>query len=152
VSDIRPARYAEIDDLSALCFRSKAHWGYDAVFMARCRASLRVSPAAVRHGRAFVATDGADRPLGVAQIDPVEADIDLGLLFVDPPAMRLGVGRQLLRHAMEAAARAGATRMTVLADPYAAPFYELMGARFVSMAPSDAVPGRLLPLYHLDLR
>jgi GNAT superfamily N-acetyltransferase len=152
VSDIRPARHAEIDDLSALCFRSKAHWGYDAAFMARCRASLRVSPAAVRDGRAFVAIDAADRPLGVAQIDPVEEDIDLGLLFVDPLAMRLGVGRQLLRHAMDAAARAGATRMTVLADPYAAPFYERMGARFVNMAPSDAVPGRLLPFYHLDLR
>jgi len=37
------------------------------------------------------------------------------------------------------------------ADPNAAPFYERMGARFVRNAPSDAIPGRTLPLYEYDL-
>ena len=41
--------------------------------------------------------------------------------------------------------------MAILADPNAAPFYERMGARFVSHAPSDAIPGRTLPLYEYDL-
>ena len=41
--------------------------------------------------------------------------------------------------------------MTILADPHAAPFYERMGARFVRNAPSDAIPGRTLPLYEYDL-
>ena len=41
--------------------------------------------------------------------------------------------------------------MPILADPNAAPFYERMGARFVSQAPSDAIPGRTLPLYEYDL-
>ena len=45
----------------------------------------------------------------------------------------------------------GAKRMTILADTNAAPFYERMGARFVSHAPSDAIPGRTLPLYEYDL-
>jgi GNAT superfamily N-acetyltransferase len=151
VTAIRAARAREVEALSALCFRSKAHWGYDAAFMAQCRATLRVSPQAIHDGRVFVAADASDLPLGVAQIDPVEAEIDLGLLFVDPPAMRHGIGKLLLRHAIAAAARTGARHMTVLADPYAAPFYERMGARFVGMAPSDAIPGRELPLYHIAL-
>ena len=38
-----------------------------------------------------------------------------------------------------------------LADVNAAPFYERMGARFLRNAPSDAIPGRSLPLYEYDL-
>jgi hypothetical protein len=41
--------------------------------------------------------------------------------------------------------------MTILADPNAARFYERMGARFLRNAPSDAIPGRSLPLYEYDL-
>lgn len=148
---IRAARRAECDALTALCVRSKAHWGYDAAFMAQCRDSLRVRPEAIRDGRVFVAVDEADRPLGVAQIDLTEGAADLGLLFVDPPAMGLGIGRALLQHAIEAVRRAGLAGMTILADPYAAPFYERMGAKLRFMAPSDAVPGRMLPLYDLAI-
>ena len=82
---IRAARLAESGTLTELCVRSKAHWGYDAAFMARCRDSLRVRPEAIRGGWVFVAVDEADRPLGVAQIDLVDGAADLGLLFVDPP-------------------------------------------------------------------
>ena len=148
---IRAARLAESEVLTALCVRSKAHWGYDAAFMAQCRDSLRVRPEAIRDGWVFVAVNEADRPLGVAQIDLVGGVADLGLLFVDPPAMGLGIGRQLLRHAMGAVRRAGIERMTILADPFAAPFYERMGAKLRCMAPSDAVPGRMLPLYDLAI-
>lgn len=137
--------------LTALCVRSKAHWGYDATFMAQCRDSLRVRPDAVRDGWVFVAVDDRDRPLGVAQLDLVDGAADLGLLFVDPPAMGRGVGRELLRHATQAAVLAGFSGITILADPHAAPFYERMGATLRCMAPSDAVPGRLLPLYDLAI-
>ena len=40
----------------------------------------------------------------------------------------------------------GAKRLTILADPNAAGFYERDGAVRIGEAPSDAVPGRLLPL------
>ena len=45
----------------------------------------------------------------------------------------------------------GARRMTILADPGARGFYEAMGARFLRMAASDAIPGRELPLLELAL-
>ena len=54
-------------------------------------------------------------------------------------------------HAIDEARRRGAKRLTILADPYAAAFYERHGARPVGEAPSDAIPGRLLPLYEVAL-
>jgi GNAT superfamily N-acetyltransferase len=72
-------------------------------------------------------------------------------MFVDPRTINRGVGRALFEAAVVLARRLGAKRMAILADPNAAPFYERMGARFVSQAPSDAIPGRTLPLYEYDL-
>jgi hypothetical protein len=41
---IRPARPSEAHALTALVLRSKAHWGYDAGFMAQVRPVLTVTP------------------------------------------------------------------------------------------------------------
>ena len=62
-----------------------------------------------------------------------------------------GFGRTLLDHATREARRRGAKRLTILADPYAAAFYERMGARRVGEAPSDVIPGRLVPFYEIAL-
>ena len=42
---VRSARVGEAQSLTALCQRSKAHWGYDAEFMRLSQASLTVSDA-----------------------------------------------------------------------------------------------------------
>ena len=56
--------------LTALCVRSKAHWGYDAEFMRRSVAALRVRSADIALGRVLVAVDGKDRAIGVASVIP----------------------------------------------------------------------------------
>ncbi len=137
--------------LTALCVRSKAHWGYDAEFMRLSAASLRVSSADIALGRVLVAADGKDRAIGVASVMPEGDHADLGLLFVDPSFLGRGVGRVLFEAAVRVAGIFGARTLTILADPNAAPFYERMGARFLRNAPSDAIPGRALPLYEYDL-
>jgi GNAT superfamily N-acetyltransferase len=144
---IRAARPGEAEALTALSVRSKAHWGYDAAFMKMSQASLTVSDADIASGRVLVA-ERQSLLFGVAKVEP---DGELGMLFVDPLALSRGVGRVLFDAAVVLARRLGAKRMAILADPNAAPFYERMGARFVSHAPSDAVPGRTLPLYEYDL-
>jgi GNAT superfamily N-acetyltransferase len=144
---IRGARIGEAAGLTALCVRSKAHWGYDAEFMRLSQASLTVSDAAIAAGRVLVA-ERAGLPFGVAQVEP---DGELGMMFVDPRAMNRGVGRALFERAVVLARTFGARRMAILADPNAAPFYERMGARRVGEAPSDAILGRTLPLYEYDL-
>jgi GNAT superfamily N-acetyltransferase len=148
---IRKARSGEAPSLTALCLRSKAHWGYDAEFMQRCARPLSVSEQSIAEGRVLVATDEAGRAVGTASVMPDGDDAELGLMFVDPPAIGSGIGRALFDEAVKFARRLGYRRMTILADVNAAPFYERMGARFLHDAPSDAIPGRTLPFYEYDL-
>ena len=148
---IRTARAGETDSLTELCVRSKAHWRYDAAFMARSAAALSVSEADIAAGRVLVAVDDGGRTIGVASVAAEGETADLDLMFVDPPAIGRGAGRVLFEAAAELARRLGARRLTILADPNAAAFYERMGARFLRNAPSDAIPGRTLPLYEYDL-
>jgi GNAT superfamily N-acetyltransferase len=90
--------------------------------------------------------------LGIAELAPMDGGIiDLDKLFVDPPAIGHGVGARLFRRAAQAARHDGARTLTILSDPNAAAFYERMGARFLRLAPSDAIPGRQLPFYDFDL-
>ena len=148
---LRLARSGEGEKLSALCLRAKAHWGYDADFMEKSRATLRVEPQSIEAGRVVVATDMRDRPLGVYRLDIEGTTIDLGLLFVEPQAIGQGIGRLLFNDAMRRAAGWGFAELTILADPHAAAFYEKMGAQRDSWRASDAIPGRRLPFYRCKL-
>jgi len=149
---IRPARAQEADALSALCRRSKAHWGYDAAFMRASEPSLTVSSDLIARGRVLVAHDDTG-VAGVASVDALERqdEYDLVHLFVEPDRMKRGVGRALFGAAVALARREGASRLVILSDPQAREFYERLGARCVGDAPSDAIPGRRLPLLHYAL-
>jgi N-acetylglutamate synthase-like GNAT family acetyltransferase len=149
---IRLARVEEAAALSDLCVRSKAVWGYDAAFMALMPAALAVARDEIAAGDVWIAA--VDREtVGIVALAPgaVPDTIDLNKLFVAPGWIRSGVGRALLAHAVAEARRCGATRLTILADPNAAGFYEREGARRIGEAPSDAIPGRFLPLYEIRL-
>lgn len=148
---IRKARPGEAASLTALCVRSKAHWGYDAAFMALSAAALNVDEDDIAVGRVLVAVDDAGGVVGMACVVPDGDVADLDSLFVDPPAIGGGSGRALFEAAVALARKQGASRMTILADPNAAAFYERMGARYLRNAPSDAIPGRTLPFYEYDL-
>ena len=149
---VRQAEVSEAERLTALCRRSKAHWGYDAGFMRQSADALAVKPSAIAQGLVLVVDDGGV-PKGVVAVEPMQEDgvFDLSLLFVEPDAMGYGIGRALFDAASATVKSHGGTRMSILADPFAAPFYERMGARRVGDAPSDAIPGRLLPLYEYAL-
>jgi len=144
VIELRSARPGEATALTDLCLRSKAHWGYDAAFMAACRRELTVS-AAVASGPFLrvAAVDGASA--GVAEIGEEDGTWHLEKLFVEPPFMGLGLGRRLLAWAVGTAASHGATALEIAADPDAAPFYRHCGAEDMGTVPSGSIPGRRLP-------
>lgn len=150
---VRPARIEEAGALSDLCFRSKAVWGYDDAFMALCREPLRVKPEEIVAGDVWVAAAADDSIAGIVALAPGDdpATLDLDKLFIETSWIRGGAGRLLLAHAVAEARLRGAKRLTILADPNAAAFYERNGARFIRMAPSDAIPGRFVPLYEIAL-
>ena len=70
--------------------------------------------------------------------------MDLNKLSIEPRHIRGGVGRALLAQAIAEVRRRGAERLTILADPNAAGFYERTGAVRVGEAPSDSVPAAAL--------
>ena len=147
---IRAPRIDELSGLSDLCFRSKAVWGYDAEFMEACRGELSFGPCDIQLTPIAVAEhDG--KPIGVAQVKVVDEEADLLKLFVEPGALRTGAGKALLVWAIDVAKKLGATRLTIEADPDAAPFYRKMGAYDAGQAPSGSIPGRMLPRLAMDL-
>lgn len=148
---IRAPVAEELPALSELCLRSKAVWGYDAAFMAACKAELTFKPGDLASSRIGVAAAGG-RILGVAQVKMAGGDADLAKLFVEPLTLRSGVGRALFAWACDAARDMGAQRIIIEADPDAAPFYRRLGARDAGLAPSGSIPGRMLPKLVLELR
>jgi GNAT superfamily N-acetyltransferase len=147
---IRAPTLDELSGLSDLCFRSKAVWGYDANFMEACRGELSFEPRDLELTPIAVA-ERNDKPIGVAQIKVVDGEADLLKLFVDPGALRSGAGKALLVWATDVAKELGARRLTIDADPGAAPFYRGMEAFDVGQAPSGSVPGRMLPKLVMNL-
>jgi predicted N-acetyltransferase YhbS len=128
--------------------RSKAHWGYDADFLRQAAPALAIMKAMISDGFVLVAEDHDGNLLGVAALQPMQAEgaFDLSRLFVEPSAIRTGIGRRLFDAAVSLARREGGSCLSVLSDPFAQAFYEHLGATRVGDAPSDAIPGRRLPL------
>jgi len=147
---IRAPTIDELSSLSDLCFRSKSVWGYDEKFMAACRAELSFAPSDLETTTIAIAEISGES-VGVAQLRVVDGEADLLKLFVEPKALRSGTGKALLVWATEVAQKLGATRMTIDADPEAAPFYRRMGAYDVGQAPSGSLPGRMLPRLAMNL-
>src|SRR5262245_36327885 len=100
---LRAPAIDELPALSALCLRSKAVWGYDADFMAACRNELTIEPGDLESTSIAVAEVGG-RIVGVAQFRLTRSEADLLKLFVEPTALRGGVGAALFRWAAEQAA------------------------------------------------
>ncbi|MEQ9258690.1 MAG: GNAT family N-acetyltransferase [Roseovarius sp.] len=141
----------ELPAASALCLRSKAHWGYDAAFMAACVEELTLTEDELLTTKVTLAfADGA--LAGVAQVSNSEAGCFLEKLFVEPAHMGRGLGRVLFRWSCEAARELGASEMIVEADPDAEAFYCAMGCTPAGSAPSGSIPGRVLPRLLHDLR
>jgi len=147
---IRAPTIDELSSLSDLCFRSKSVWGYDEKFMEACRGELSFGPSELETTAIALAEINGE-PVGVAQVIVVDGEADLLKLFVEPKALRSGTGKALFVWAIEAAKKLGATRMTIDADPEAAPFYRRMGACDIGQAPSGSVPGRMLPRLVMNL-
>ena len=154
MSRVRPARTHEADALSALAVRSKGHWGYDQAFLDRCRDELRVSEEQLvsdAHCYRVVEVDGV--LAGFYALQRVSSEVfELDALFVEPAFIGRGIGRELVEHATRLATRMGASRMVIQGDPNAADFYRAAGAREAGERPSGSIPGRMLPLFVMELR
>ena len=144
---LRDAVPADAAALSELAVRSKGHWGYDAGFLERARPELTVTPEDVERLVLRVAMqDGT--PLGFSAVDVQSTPAELLALWVEPFAIGTGVGRALLRDALETAAAHGTGGLLLESDPNAEAFYLRHGARRLGERRSTTTK-RLLPLLWL---
>lgn len=146
---IRPARAGEAALLSALALKSKAHWGYDADFLARCLPLLTVSADEIAAGDVFLA-ERQGRICGFygLGVEPDEAGRpvpEVAYFFVDPHTMGQGVGRALWAHLEGEVLRRGWPLLQIASDPGAEGFYLRMGAARIGERPVG-VGGRALPM------
>ena len=148
---IRPARASEAPELTELSLRSKALWGYDAAFLARCRIAMQVKEANVETQPHYVAEiDG--RMAGFYGFEALPDGVGLDYMFVDPEFVGRGVGRALMDHAVALARDLGHASLTIVADPNAEGFYRRLGAQRVGSQASDVGPDRQLPVLRIALR
>lgn len=150
---IRRAVEDEAGALSAIALAAKAYWPYTAAQLAAWRDDLRISAELIASSPTYVAElDGEIG--GFYSLVQEDQAWNLEHLWVAPDHMRRGIGRALLSHAMEVAARSGAASLAIDADPYAEPFYIACGARRVGAiaAPIEGQPGRERPQLLLVIR
>jgi len=147
---IRRAVPGECEALSALALRSKAHWGYDANFLAACRAELTVEPDDIQHLRVTVAEESGEI-VGFYALGGGAPEGELFFFFVEPARIGTGIGTRLWQDCRATAARIGLSRIRIESDPFAEGFYTGMGATRVGDAQSQSIPERRLPLLSFDM-
>jgi N-acetylglutamate synthase-like GNAT family acetyltransferase len=140
---VRRATRADHERLRELTLESKAHWGYD-------HQLVRTWVASVDFAREiWVAEVGGEIVAWVAVRPPEEGICELDDLWVEPAAIRTGIGTALFHHAADRARAAGAHALRWEAEPNAVGFYERMGAETVGTATSEW--GRTLPVMQVEL-
>jgi GNAT superfamily N-acetyltransferase len=102
----------------------------------------------------LVAEGPNGRPAGVAVIQPLPQPLtfDLTHFFIDPAFMRRGIGNTLFDAIVGLMAGKGGRILRIEADPFAAGFYEKLGARRIGDVPSESISGRMLPLFKYAIR
>jgi GNAT superfamily N-acetyltransferase len=146
---IRGARPEEQRELTRLCVRATLHAGYDDAFIDRALPALTVTLPSITAGAVQVAEQAAGEIVGVVEVQrtALQGIALLGLIFVDPPYWKQGVGRVLFEAAVRLAGRWNAGALMIHAEPSAEGFYKRMGAIRIGQGPFWFSPEIMLPRY-----
>ena len=149
----RPASASDAELLSALAMRSKSHWGYPQEWRDHWRAELTILPNYIEQNSLVV----ANCQCGICGFFGLEffeaSSARLQHLWIDPPFIGKGFGRQLFERPCDLAKGSGCNSLELVADPNAEPFYLHMGAIRVADECSEILGvARVLPkmIYKLE--
>jgi GNAT superfamily N-acetyltransferase len=146
---IRGAVSGDALPLTAIAMQSKAYWPYSAAQIEAWRADLTISSEMIAALKVFV-VECDEQIAGCYVLQPDAINLKswaLEHVWLLPSFIGHGIGRIMLKHAIDIAAQGGATMLTIDADPHAEAFYRACGAKTVSTiaAPIDGMPNRVRP-------
>ncbi len=138
--------------MTRLARAAKAHWGYPASWLETWASQLTLTGQYIDQHRVTVAHDDRNI-LGMCALEDHGDHWMLEHVWIEPSFHRRGVGRDLVRDALDAARRLGAVPVRLVSDPAARGFYERLGARLVGEepAPMEGDPERTLPRMEFDV-
>lgn len=127
---IRRARPEEAALLTELTIRSKAHWPYDAAFLAVVRHELEFQPSKYLPDFHVYVLEEKQTVLGFCGLIRVDdARMELRDLFLDPNYIGEGQGKRLWNFAVELARGLGFRTLILTADPLCRTFLSASGSR-----------------------
>lgn len=136
VIEIQYLQGAELKAASELCVRAKAHWGYDAEFMAICTPELQLLIGDLVTSEVVGAYE--DKQLvAVLQLVSSGPDALLDKLFVEPDEIGLGIGRMMFEWSVRKSNDWRAKRIIIESDPHAEPAYIAFGCRRIGMVRTE---------------
>jgi GNAT superfamily N-acetyltransferase len=127
VSTIRDAESPDQAALSDLHRRASWIWADDRPALEAHPDAIGVGLGPITEGRVRIAAGHGGELLGFATVVHRAGVCELDDLFVEPEAMRRGVGSALVEDAATRAVARGCGRMSVIAHPRNFPFYERVG-------------------------
>ena len=124
---IRHAALVDMADLQGVFVRASLSNKNDRGNLLEHPEWLELPQDSVQEGRTRVAVDQSGALVGFAGYLISDGVAELEDLFVDPPAMRLGIGSALVRDIAGLVHELGFPQLEVTANPHAMAFYERMG-------------------------
>jgi GNAT superfamily N-acetyltransferase len=112
------------------------------------RHDLTITPQYLERHRVFKALEG-DELAGMCAVEDHDSLWVLEHVWVDPAHQRKGVGRALVRHALDLVRELRPGILRLAADPHASEFYLRLGAQpcGARSAPMPGAPDRVIPLF-----
>ncbi|MCF2949162.1 GNAT family N-acetyltransferase [Paraglaciecola aquimarina] len=148
---------AGLDDapiLSDLALKSKAHWGYNQIFLDNCKAELTYTAEQLNSKQwCFKVVKNLEQEVvGFYAIHYVSnQQAELNALFIEPKFIGQGIGKILLSDVIQQTKKLQLSELIIHSDPYAEDFYLSQGAIKIGETESGSIPDRFLPLLCIKL-
>jgi N-acetylglutamate synthase-like GNAT family acetyltransferase len=147
---IRKATLTDAKYLTALTFRSKAHWNYSQEQLDGWKEDLTISADYILVNEVFVLLDQSEIIGYYSWIVDHEGIIELDNLFVDPPHIGNGFGKILMHDFLERIKNEGEKKIRLYSEPQVEKFYAHFGFQTVGQHQSS-IKDRFLPIMQLTL-
>ena len=147
----RPAEKTDLETLNGLLKVSKAHWGYEADFMASFVENLSVTAEILADSITMLVYINEKLGGFYSFAKGEENHIELTHFYLYPDFIGKGWGRKLWGLALETARQKGWNEFLVWSDPHANGFYEKMGCKLIRFQRSSLGEDRYQAVYSRTL-